>query len=132
MASEICSCGYPVLEYMQQERTTRGSVCEAYTREMQSASSCRECGRQQTLETGINVPLRALHKTAGSSGHTRLDRLLQKRRDPKHVYGMTMKLSSYFPSGHINSLTSFFSVDFCSAKTFFSLHPTRKYSIYLN
>lgn len=59
-----------------------------------AAGSCRECGRQRTLETGINVPLWPGYIKQQGSG---LSRSLQNA-GPEHVYGMLEKLSYYFPS----------------------------------
>lgn len=59
-----------------------------------AAGSCRECERQRTLETGINVPLWPGYiKQQGSE----FSRSLQNA-GPEHVYGMLEKLSCYFPS----------------------------------
>lgn len=98
-----------------------------------NAGSCRECGRQRTLETGINVPLWQRYiKQQAPRATTRLDRLLQKRRVPTRVRHAT-KLSSYFPCrSSTNSSTSFESTLLARPGTFFTTVNLREYSIYLN
>lgn len=62
MASEICSCGYPVLEYMRHTAAgsyTHASACARHTREKcsQQAAAGNAGDSERTLETGINVSL---------------------------------------------------------------------------
>lgn len=88
--------------------STRASMCEAHTREMQPASSCRECGRQRTLETGINVPPRQRYIKQQAPWATLASIAYYKSvGSPTRVQHAT-KLSSYFPCrSSMNSSTSF-------------------------
>lgn len=62
-----CSCGHlcKSLSLNTQATCSRACTCDRVTRwkrmrvHMQNAASCRECGRQQTLETTTNVPLQS-------------------------------------------------------------------------